>query len=82
MPSFVWRGKTRAGAVQEGIQIADTRDAAMAALRRQNITVTNIREKGREIPFLPRLPIKIQHKFAARLAFAHGPFSPLGRRTG
>ena len=65
MPSFVWRGKTRAGAVQEGIQIADTRDAAMAALRRQNITVTNIREKGREIPFLPRLPIKIAQKRVA-----------------
>src|SRR5678816_3223592 len=65
MPSFVWRGKTRAGAVQEGIQIADTRDAAMAALRRQNITVTNIREKGREIPFLPKLPIRIAAKRVA-----------------
>ena len=65
MPNFVWRGKKRAGAVMEGTQLADTRDAAMAALRRQNITVTNIREKGREIPFLPKLPIRIAQKRVA-----------------
>ncbi|MEO8503887.1 MAG: type II secretion system F family protein [Acidobacteriota bacterium] len=65
MPNFVWRGKNRAGAVMEGTQLADTRDAAMAALRRQNITVTNIREKGREIPFLPKLPIRIAQKRVA-----------------
>jgi len=56
MPSFEWRGKTRAGAVQEGILLADNRDAAVATLRRQQILVTNIREKGREIKLMPRLP--------------------------
>ncbi len=30
MPSFVWKGKTRAGSVQEGVLLADTRDAAEA----------------------------------------------------
>ena len=34
MPSFVWKGKNRFGAFQEGILIADTRDAAVATLSR------------------------------------------------
>ena len=55
MPNFVWKGKTRTGAVQEGILLADSRAAAEAVLRRQNIQITNIREKGREIAIMPRL---------------------------
>ena len=35
MPSFVWKGKNRFGAFQEGVLIADTRDAAVATLRRE-----------------------------------------------
>ncbi len=46
MPNFVWKGKTRAGALQEGVLLADSRDAALAVLRRQNIQVTTLREKG------------------------------------
>jgi type IV pilus assembly protein PilC len=65
MPSFVWRGKTRAGGVQEGVLLAETRAAAEATLRRQNIQVTALREKGREIPFLPKLPIRIAAKRVA-----------------
>jgi type IV pilus assembly protein PilC len=65
MPSFVWRGKTRAGGVQEGVLLAETRTAAEATLRRQNIQVTSLREKGREIPFLPKLPIRIAAKRVA-----------------
>jgi type IV pilus assembly protein PilC len=56
MPSFAWKGRTRSGQVQEGILLADTRDAAVAVLRRQQIQVTTIREKGKEIKLLPRLP--------------------------
>ena len=56
MPSFAWKGRTRSGQVQEGILLADTRDAAVAVLRRQQIQVTAIREKGKEIKLLPRLP--------------------------
>jgi type IV pilus assembly protein PilC len=62
MPSFVWKGRTRAGQLQEGQLLADTRDAAVAVLRRQQIQVTNIREKGREIKLLPRLPQRINTK--------------------
>jgi type IV pilus assembly protein PilC len=56
MPSFVWKGKTRAGQVQEGQLLADSRDAAAAVLRRQQIQITSIREKGREVKLIPRIP--------------------------
>jgi type IV pilus assembly protein PilC len=62
MPSFVWKGKNRFGAFQEGILIADTRDAAVATLRRQNVQLTSIREKGREIRLIPKLPLGIKPK--------------------
>jgi type IV pilus assembly protein PilC len=65
MPSFVWRGRTRSGAMQEGVLLADTRDAAVAALRRQNIQVVNIREKGREIRLLPKFSTGIAQKRVA-----------------
>jgi type IV pilus assembly protein PilC len=65
MPSFVWKGRTRAGQVQEGQLLADSRDAAVAVLRRQQIQVVNIREKGREIKLLPRLPQRINTKRVA-----------------
>jgi type IV pilus assembly protein PilC len=55
MPSYMWKGRMRTGQAQEGVLLADSRDAAVAALRRQQIQVTNIREKGREIKLLPRL---------------------------
>jgi len=72
MPSFVWKGKNRFGAFQEGVLIADTRDAAAATLRRQNIQLTSIREKGREIRLLPKFPRKVAAK---RLAIFTRQFS-------
>ncbi len=65
MPSFVWKGKNRFGAFQEGVLIADSRDAAAATLRRQNIQVTSVREKGKEIRLLPKLPLKVSAKRVA-----------------
>ena len=62
MPSFNWSGRTRGGQTQEGVLLADTRDAAVALLRRQQITVTSIREKGREIRVLPRFARGISQK--------------------
>ncbi|MDP9120490.1 MAG: type II secretion system F family protein [Acidobacteriota bacterium] len=62
MPSFVWKGKARNGQLQEGQLLADSRDAAVAVLRRQQIQVTNIREKGRQIKLLPRIPMGIAAK--------------------
>ncbi|MDX1642877.1 MAG: type II secretion system F family protein [Thermoanaerobaculia bacterium] len=62
MPTFVWKGKTRAGQSQEGVLLADSRNAAVATLRRQQITVTSIRQKGREVPLAPKLPWRIKTK--------------------
>ncbi len=65
MPSFVWKGRTRAGQPQEGQLLADSQAAAIAVLRRQQIQVTTIREKGREIKLLPRIPRGISQKRVA-----------------
>jgi type IV pilus assembly protein PilC len=54
MPSFVWKGRTRSGQIQEGQLLADTRDAAVAVLRRQQIQITSLRERGREVKLIPR----------------------------
>jgi type IV pilus assembly protein PilC len=62
MPSFAWKGRTRAGAFQEGVLLADSRDAAVAALRRQQIQVSNVRQKGREFPLIPKFPGRINDK--------------------
>jgi type IV pilus assembly protein PilC len=62
MPSFTWSGRTRGGQTQEGVLLADSRDAAVATLRRQQIAVTSIREKGREVRVLPRLARGISQK--------------------
>ncbi len=62
MPSFVWKGKTRTGQSHQGVLLSDSRDAAVATLRRQQIQVINLREKGREIALLPRLPMRVNQK--------------------
>ena len=49
MPNYVWKGRNRAGLVQEGVLAADSKEVALASLRRQNIVVTGIRERGKEI---------------------------------
>jgi len=42
MPTFAYSGRTRAGQTVTGERIADTMDAAVAALRREQIKVTRI----------------------------------------
>src|SRR4030081_970949 len=49
MPNYVWKGRNRTGLVQEGVLAAESKGAALASLRRQNIVVTGIRERGKEI---------------------------------
>ncbi len=74
MPSFVWKGKNRFGSFQEGILIADTRDAATAILRRQNVQLTSIKEKGRELRLIPKFPSGVGAK---RVAIFTRQFSTL-----
>ncbi|MCP4899196.1 MAG: type II secretion system F family protein [bacterium] len=54
MPNFEWKGRDQNGNPQSGVLIGDSKDAVIAALRRQQIVVTTVKEKGKEIA-LPRL---------------------------
>jgi type IV pilus assembly protein PilC len=61
MPTFAFAGRTRAGELVNGERLADSVDAAVAMLRREQILVTKIsavREKAKED--------KSQQKFRAR----------------
>jgi len=49
MPNYSWKGRNRAGLIKEGVLAADSKEVALASLRRQNIVVTGIRERGKEI---------------------------------
>ncbi len=60
MPNFVWKGKNRSGQTQQGVLIADSKDAAAAILRRQSIQVSSLRAKDRQIPLLPKLGGRIK----------------------
>ena len=54
MPNYSWKGRTRGGRVQEGVLVADSKEAAIASLRKQQIIVTAVTEKGKEFA-LPKL---------------------------
>ena len=64
MPNFVWKGKARTGQLQQGVLLADSRNAAVATLRRQQIQVTSIKEQSRQIPLMPRLPVVPRKRLA------------------
>jgi type IV pilus assembly protein PilC len=49
MPAFVWKGKTRDGKMVSGERSADNKEAVMALLRRDQIVVSSVKEKGREV---------------------------------
>jgi type IV pilus assembly protein PilC len=48
VPAFVWKGKTRDGKVVSGERVADNKESVMALLRRDQILVSSVKEKGRE----------------------------------
>jgi type IV pilus assembly protein PilC len=54
MPAFVWKGKNRDGKAVSGERSADTKEAVMALLRREQILVSSVKEKGKEVA-LPKL---------------------------
>jgi type IV pilus assembly protein PilC len=49
MPTFEWKGRGRNGQDQTGVLVADSKDAVIAAMRRQQVVVTAVKEKGKEI---------------------------------
>ncbi len=61
MPSYEWKGRDRDGKTQSGVLIGDSKDAVIAALRRQQIVVTTVKEKGKEIA-LPKFGGGIKSK--------------------
>ncbi|HYI10983.1 MAG TPA: type II secretion system F family protein [Thermoanaerobaculia bacterium] len=51
MPTFEWKGTARNGQTQTGVLVADSKDAVINLMRRQQIVVTAVKEKGKEIAF-------------------------------
>jgi type IV pilus assembly protein PilC len=49
VPAYVWKGKTRDGKVVSGERVADNKEAVTQLLRRDQILVSSVKEKGREI---------------------------------
>jgi type IV pilus assembly protein PilC len=49
MPTFEWKGTARNGQTQRGVLVADSKDAVINVMRRQQIVVTAVKEKGKEI---------------------------------
>jgi type IV pilus assembly protein PilC len=64
MANFEWKGRDRAGRAQSGVLVADSKDAVLSVLRRQQIVPITVKEKGKEIA-LPRLRRKIDDRSLA-----------------
>ena len=45
MPAFAWKGKNRLGDTQEGVIVADNKEAAVKALQRNNIKIFSIQSQ-------------------------------------
>src|SRR5216110_869853 len=54
MPTYVFKGRNRMNEVVSGERVADNREALRQTLRREQVTLTSVKEKGREIG-IPRL---------------------------
>ncbi len=64
MPTFEWKGRDRAGRAQGGVLVADSKEAVLAVLRRQQMVPIAVKEKGKEIA-LPRFRKGIDDKTLA-----------------
>ena len=54
MPTYVFKGRNRMNEVVTGERVADNREALRQTLRREQVTLTSVKEKGREIG-IPKL---------------------------
>src|SRR5919107_404977 len=54
MPTFTFTGKDASGAAVKGERVAESKDALKAALRKERITATGVKEKGKEFA-LPKI---------------------------
>src|ERR1700730_6917728 len=49
MPTYVFKGRNKLNEIVVGERVADNREALRQTLRREQVTLTSIKEKGREI---------------------------------
>ena len=49
MPTYSWKGKNKTGKLQEGVVTAENKESVIALLRRQQIMVSAVTEKGKEL---------------------------------
>ena len=49
MPTYVFKGRNRMNEIVVGERVADNREALRTILRREQVTLTSVKEKGREI---------------------------------
>jgi type IV pilus assembly protein PilC len=49
MPTYVFKGRNKLNEIVVGERVADNREALRTILRREQVTLTSIKEKGREI---------------------------------
>jgi type IV pilus assembly protein PilC len=49
MPTYVFKGRNRLNEIVVGERVADNREALRQVLRREQVTLTSVKEKGREI---------------------------------
>src|SRR2546421_12238683 len=54
MPTYAFKGRNRMNEVVSGERVADNREALRQVLRREQVTLTSVKEKGREIG-IPKL---------------------------
>src|ERR687890_631956 len=54
MPTYVFKGRNRLGEVMVGERVADNRETLRQMLRREQVLLTSVKEKGREVA-VPKL---------------------------
>ena len=54
MPTYVFKGRNKLNEIVTGERVADNRDALRTILRKEQVTITAVKEKGREIG-IPKL---------------------------
>src|SRR5947209_15098364 len=64
MPTFEWKGTARNGQVASGTLVADSKDAVINMMRRQQIVVTAVKEKGKELA-IPKFGGKVPPQLIA-----------------
>jgi len=64
MPTFEWKGTARNGQVQTGVLVAESKDSVINMMRRQQIVVTAVKEKGKELA-IPKFGGKVPPQLIA-----------------